>query len=133
MHPFKFEITDTKDLIDNVIDVLSHKSSSLENSMQIEWYSLSLKSLLHRLPLEYKEKDYEKFFDELKINIQQSINSIDLNVFSQVENNLRKTEIKKTEIKTNLEDIEKLEFNNLIQELINEINVSINLKILRDK
>jgi hypothetical protein len=133
MHPFKFEFTDTKDLIDNVIDVLSHKSSSLENSMQTEWYSLSLKSLLHRLPLEYKEKDYEKFFDEFKINIQQSINSIDLNVFSQVENNLRKTEIKKTEIKTNLEDMEQLEFNNLIQELINEVNVSINLKILKDK
>lgn len=133
IHPFKFEITDTKDLIDNVIDVLSHKSSSLENLMQTEWYSLSLKSLLHRLPLEYKEKDYEKYFDELKIDIQQSINSIDLNVFSQVENNLRKTEIKKTEIKNNLEDMEQLEFNKLIQELINEVNVGINLKILKDK
>ena len=59
------------------------------NTIPSIWYISSLLNYLNKIPKDYKENDFKKLFDELTINLKESINDLDISKIILLRNKLK--------------------------------------------
>ena len=127
---FGIEIHSTDDFISALISLSSINYYNLDNSVQTQWYVLSLQSLYTKLNDEYKTDDYSKLFAELSSDIETSLRKMDYDKMCQIVDRYRYSskELKQTEI--SLKGLEHVEFNKKVQDFIDNAQVEVYMKIV---
>ena len=64
----------TNDILKELKFFMKTSNFLIDGNIPSEWYVSSLLECLKKLPNEYKENDYEKLFNELKVELIESIN-----------------------------------------------------------
>ena len=113
-----------------MISLSSINYYNLDNSVQTQWYVLSLQSLYTKLNDEYKTDDYSKLFTELSSDIETSLRKMDYDKMCQIVDRYRYSskELKQTEI--SLKGLEHVEFNKKVQDFIDNAQVEVYMKIV---
>ena len=127
---FGIEINSTSDFISALISLSSINYYNLDNSVQTEWYILSLQSLYTKLKEDYKKDDYNKLYCELSNEIEKSLKKMDYDKMCQIVDRYRYStrELKQTEI--SLKGLEHVEFNKKVQDFIDNANVEVYMKMV---
>ena len=124
---FGTTISNTMQFVETVLQLMKINYYTLDDPVQTEWYILSLNLLLPKLPDEYRINDYEKLYEEFINEVQQSINSIDITVFTNLKNKTRYIAKELKQTKSKLQDIETAAFNKKIQDFLENGKIEVNM------
>ena len=131
-----------KDKTNNIIDILKElaffmKSSNflIDGKIPSEWYLFSLIECLKKLPDDYKKDEYQKLFDELTIELNESINKCNFEYMSLFLDEMKfgnRNKVFNEKVKEIYIDIE---LNNKANDIIEnyKINVILNSNFNEDK
>ena len=127
--------TNTINILNELSKFLKTGSFVIDNSIPSEWYVNSLLKLLKNVPDEYKIDDYEKIYEKLTKDLNDSIKTLDFEELSRIFERLKYTERSLQNIRLNLNAIDDLETNNLINEFVENhpLEVSVNLNLTQKK
>ena len=126
---FGIKINNIKDFVDALTEISKINYYNLTNSIQTEWYILTLRSLIYQVPEEYKENNYEKLFTELTHDLKQSISKIDYDTMSTVVDSYRYLDKELKKSIQNVKDFEQIEFNRKVKKFIYSANVEVNIRL----
>ena len=102
------EIGNTKDIL-NQLDILMKSSNYvIDQSVPLHWFKDSLLEYLQKVPLHLSENDFNKLYDEIENEINNSIKQYDFDIFSVYNEKLESCEKKKnyySDIANHLKDI----------------------------
>lgn len=123
----------TEEIINSIKIFLQTDYYLLLNSIPLDWYGDSLMNFLHELPDDYKANDYEKLYDELTYEVEESIKLYNLSVLSDIKTKLKYTERAQSLISGNIVQFNKIEVNNKIQKFIDALKLDVHLCIKKQK
>ena len=126
---FGIKINNINDFVDALTEISKINYYNLTNSIQTEWYILTLRSLIYQVPEEYKENNYEKLFTELTQDLKQSISKIDYDTMSIVVDSYRYLDKELRKSIQNVKDFEQIEFNRKVKKFIYSANVEVNIRL----
>ena len=72
----------TMDILNELTHFMKTSNFLIDGSIPSEWYLVSLIQLLKKLPEEYKKNDYEKLYNELNQELNDSIKACDFELMS---------------------------------------------------
>ena len=125
---------DTISMINELMKYLKSDNFIIDNSIPSEWYAKSLLKLLKILPEDHKNNDFEKIYQNLTNDLNNSIKSLDFELLSQIFERLKYTEREKKSLDSTKKAINELEMNNLIKNFVETYNIQVELKInIKDK
>ena len=126
---FGIKINNINDFVDALTEISKINYYNLSDSIQTEWYILTLRSLIHQVPEEYKENNYEKLFTELTHDLKQSISQMDYDTMSIVVDSYRYLDKELRKSIQNVKDFEQIEFNRKVKKFIYSANVEVNIRL----
>ena len=113
--------------ISNTVDILKIlktyiKSSNyvVDNSIPSEWYVDSLLDYLKKIPEELMINDYEKLYDEIEKEINESIEKYDFQAMSVCLGKLKFTQKEKNYYEEAIKSIKDLELNEKVQSIVED-------------
>ena len=129
-----------KNTINNFMDILKElthfmKSSNylIDGTIPSEWYLISMRECLKKLPDEYKNNEYEKLFEELTSELNESINKCNAEYLSMLIDGMKLGDKNKNYYDTIKEIYLDIELNNKANNIIENDNISFNFKIIEKK
>ena len=123
----------TEEIINSIKIFLQTDYYLLLNSIPLDWYGDSLMTFLQELPDDYKANDYEKLYDELTYEVEESIKLYNLSVLGDIKTKLKYTERAQSLISGNIAQFNKIEVNNKIQKFIDALKLDVHLCIKKQK
>ena len=126
---FGTTITNIQEFVDTLLQIIKINYYTIDNPVYTEWYIFSLKTLLPKLPPDYQYNDYDKLFKELQNEVNDSINIIDMDLFTKIKNQKRYAikELKKSI--NNLDNFKNVEFNRKVQNFLDEAIIEISMSM----
>lgn len=126
---FGFIVNDTDDFINALNSFKQIDLYNFDNSIQTQWYIISLKSLISKLPEQYKKNDYSKLYNELTQDLKLSTTQMDYDTISKAIDYFRYAHKKYNKINQSLNDIEKLQSHLKVEDFIYNQQIEIFMKI----
>ena len=123
----------TEEIINSIKIFLQTDYYLLLNSIPLDWYGDSLMNFLQELPDDYKANDYEKLYNELTYEVEESIKLYNLSVLSDIKTKLKYAERAQSLISGNILQFNKIEVNNKIQKFIDALKLDVQLCIKKQK
>ena len=114
-------------IFNELLKFLKIRSFVINNSIPTKWYIYSLLKLLKTIPKDYKENDYEKIYNILINNLNESIKNLDFEKLSQIFEKLKYTERYLQNLKLNLSAINELETTNLIKKFVENFPLEVEI------
>ena len=110
------------------------KSSNFvsDNSIPSMWYINSLLNHLSKLPDEYKNNDFNKLFQELKSDLENSINSIDFQSLILFKNNLKFLSLSNKQYMKSKLLVQRIDINHIIKTHIEEESIPVEVDFQYD-
>ena len=111
------------------------KSSNylIDGTIPSEWYLISMRECLKKLPDEYKNNEYEKLFEELTSELNESINKCNAEYLSMLIDGMKLGDKNKNYYDTIKEIYLDIELNNKANNIIENDNITFNFKIIEKK
>ena len=126
---FGYKIANMENFSNALTEISKINYYNLDNSVQTEWYILTFRSLINKVPEEYKSNNYSKLFTELTQALKQSINQMDYDTMSTVVDSYRYLDKELKQSEQNLKDFEQIEFYKKVEEFINNAPVEVYIKV----
>jgi hypothetical protein len=115
----------TFDFINSLENFIHYGYFNLEDSIKTEWYIKSIRTLLSKLPDEYKENDFNKLYEELKSNLELSINELDYKSMGQIKESFKYAKYKGKHIQDSIKDFEQINFMKKINDFIETFPIEV--------
>ena len=111
------------------------KSSNfiVDNSIPSIWYINSLLSYLKKLPNEYKENDFKRLYDELKVDIQRNIEVLDFQSLILFHNKLKFLSRATKHYKVAKQLVADIDINQIVKKIVEEIPIPIEVYFKYDE
>jgi hypothetical protein len=126
---FGYKINSFDDFINALMEISKINYYILNDSVNTDWYILTLKTLIYKIPNEYKEDNYKKLFEELTQELQNSILKMDYDTMSSVVDSYRYLDKELKKSIQSVEDFETIDFNTTVQNFINNAKIEVYVKV----
>lgn len=125
---FGIEVKTTEDFMNAIKKLIMLKSLTMDCSKDSEWYYFTLKTFLGRIDKSYAENDYFKLYDEIQNDVTKSLNSINFQYMSELEDAMRYLTSKIAQIETNIQIIDNVQNTKIAQNFINKAKVEVYIR-----
>ena len=125
---FGIEVKTTEDFMNAIEKLTMLKSLTMDCSKDSEWYYFTLKTFLGRIDKSYVENDYFKLYDEIQNDVTRSLNSINFQYMSELEDSMRYLTSKIAQIETNIQIIDNVQNTKIAQNFINKAKVEVYIR-----
>ena len=122
------KIDKTENILNQLPILLKSQNEESDNIIPPIWYLKSLINCLRNLPDDLKKNDYEKLYNELERNINQSINELKFEILSTIFSKIKYARRKILYYKNIVKNLKDFSFNKEVTKIINEILIPINIK-----
>ena len=130
---FGYKINTTEDFLSALSKLAKITYCNLDTSVESDWFILSLKSHITKLPKQYIEGDYSLFYTELENDIQTVLNQIENISMAEVIDALRFADNNMKLTERNVKDLEMIELNNKIQTFLNTSVIEATMSFVQSK
>ena len=122
--------SDTQDILKELKLFMKSSNFVIDGNIPSEWYVSALIDCLKKLPFEYRENDYKKLYDELKVELLDSIKQFNFENMSIFIDKMKYAKRNKTYFNKTKEIYMDIELNNIANNIIMKepINVSLYFK-----
>ena len=123
----ELKIDKTENILNQLPILLKSQNKENDNIIPPIWYLKSLQDCLRNLPDDLKKYDYEKLYNELERNINQSINEFKFEILSTIFSKIKYARRKILYYKNIVKNLKDFSFNKEVTKIINEILIPINI------
>ena len=126
-------IKSTEEIFNSIKIFLQTDYYLLLYSIPLDWYGMSLLSLLHEIPQEYIDNDYAKLYDELTKELLEAIQILNISTLSGIKTKLKYTNRGIKNVLDCLHILKNIELNNKIQKFIDHSKIEVFLRVENTK
>ena len=130
---FGYKVNSTEDFLSALSKLAKITYCNLDTSVESDWFILSLKSHITKLPKKYLEDDYSLFYRELENDIKIVIDRIEGTSMGEVIDSLRLADNNMKLTEKNVRDLEQIELNNKIQTFLNTSVIESTMSFVQTK
>ena len=88
-NPINESLSDTSHIFKEIKKFIKNSYFRIDDSIPFDWYVSSFFQCINKLPHNYVENDYELLYEELKLDIINSIKSFDINILSNISDKIK--------------------------------------------
>ena len=126
-------IKSTEEIFNSIQIFLQTDYYLLLYSIPLDWYGMSLLSLLHEIPQEYIDNDYAKLYDELTKEVLDAIQILNISTLSGIKTKLKYTNRAIKNVLDCLNKLKNIELNNKIQKFIDHSKIEVYVNVQQTK
>ena len=130
---FGYKVNSTEDFLSALSKLAKITYCNLDTSVESDWFILSLKSHITKLPKKYLEDDYSLFYRELENDIKIVVDRIEGTSMGEVIDSLRLADNNMKLTEKNVRDLEQIELNNKIQTFLNTSVIESTMSFVQTK
>lgn len=130
---FGYKVNSTEDFLSALSKLAKITYCNLDTSVESDWFILSLKSHITKLPKKYLEDDYSLFYRELENDIKTVVDRIERTSMGEVIDSLRLADNNMKLTEKNVRDLEQIELNNKIQTFLNTSVIESTMSFVQKK
>ena len=130
---FGYKVNSTEDFLSALSKLAKITYCNLDTSVESDWFILSLKSHITKLPKKYLEDDYSLFYRELENDIKTVVDRIEGTSMGEVIDSLRLADNNMKLTEKNVRDLEQIELNNKIQTFLNTSVIESTMSFVQTK
>ena len=130
---FGYKVNSTEDFLSALSKLAKITYCNLDTSVESDWFILSLKSYITKLPKKYLEDDYSLFYRELENDIKTVVDRIEGTSMGEVIDSLRWADNNMKLTEKNVRDLEQIELNNKIQTFLNTSVIESTMSFVQTK